>query len=174
MDIDKILADPKMKAALIHRFCQNERLVSLSGEVTLSVVGPDGVRKGRRLVKNLVVNSGLYHIIDRLEDSPAEANMGWAAIGNNNTAATATDTALAGELGRVALTSRIQGTAGNANQLTYSATIPAGTGTGTIVEAGIFNANSAGVMLARSVFAPIVKGAGDAIDISWVLTATAA
>lgn len=100
--------------------------------------------------------------------------MGWAAVGSDNTAPIAGNTALANELGRVALTSKLQGTGANANQVTYSATVPAGTGTGTIVEAGIFNAVSSGIMLARSIFSPIVKGSGDAIDITWVLTATAA
>jgi hypothetical protein len=174
MDINKILADPKIRAAIIHKLCKEEKFVRFRGDVTLTLRGSDGGIKGKRLVRNLVVDTGLWHIMDNLEDSPDEAEMGWAAIGDNNTAAAAGNTALYSELGRVALTSKIQGTAGNANQVTYSATVPAGTGTGTIVEAGIFNANSGGVMLARSIFSPIVKGAGDAIDITWVMTASAA
>ena len=172
--INKILADPILKARMIELLLKDEKLVRFTGEVSLIVTAPDGTVKGKRLVRNLVVNSGLYHIIDRLETTPDEAAMGWAAVGDDATAAGATDTALFGELGRVALTSKIQGAGGSANQLTYSATVPAGTGTGTIVEAGLFNASSGGNMLARSVFAPIVKGAGDAIDITWVLTAAAA
>lgn len=172
--INKILVDPILKAKMIELLLKDEKLIKFKGEVSLIVTGPDGNVKGKRLVRNLVVTSGLYHIIDRLEDSPDEAAMGWAAIGDDNTAVAAGDTALYGELGRVALTSKIQGSAGNAHQLTYSSTVPAGVGTGTIVEAGLFNAVTAGIMLARSVFSPIVKGAGDAIDITWVLTAAAA
>jgi hypothetical protein len=174
MDINSILADPIMREAILHRLCKEEALTRFSGDVHLTVIGPDGRVKGKRHVKNKVVNTGLYHIMDLLEDSPDETAMGWAAIGDNNTAAAAGDTALYNELGRVTLTSKVQGTGGNANQTTYSATVPAGTGTGTIVEAGLFNANSGGIMLARSIFSPFTKGAGDAIDITWVLTAAAA
>lgn len=173
-DINELLSDPLLRKAIINQFIKEDAFARFRGDVKLIVKGPDGRIKGRRHVENLVVNTGLYHIMDRLADSQDEAAMGWAAVGNDNTAAIAGDTALLGELGRVALTSKVQGTGGNANQVTYSATVPAGTGTGTIVEAGILNANSGGILLARSVFAPIVKGAGDAIDINWILSATAA
>lgn len=174
--VDRILKDPKLKEALINKLLKGEGFLRLKGDVDIIVRNEDtGEIKGKRLVRNLVVNTGLYHIADRLQDDPVdEAEIGWAAIGTNNTAATATDNALFAEVGRVVLTSKIQGTGGNANQVTYSATVPAGTGTGTIVEAGLFNASSGGILLARSVFAPIVKGSGDAIDISWVLTISAA
>lgn len=175
MNINDILSDPKMREALISRLAEEEGIFKVRGEVDLIVRNEvSGQIIGQRLVRNLVVNVGLYHIADRLQDTLVDAVMGWAAIGSNNTAATATDTALYGELGRVTLTSKTRGTGGNANQVTYAATVPAGTGTGTIVEAGILNASSAGILLARSVFAPIVKGSGDAIDISWVLTVSAA
>ena len=174
IDISKILANPVARGAIINQLCKEEQFIRYKGNVTFTLRGPDGNVKSKRLVKNLVVNTGLYHIMDNLEDSPSEAAMGWAAIGNDNTAPANGDTALYNELGRVALTSKIQGTSGNANQVTYSATIPAGTGTGTIVEAGIFNANSAGIMLVRSIFAAIVKSAGDSIDIQWIISAAAA
>jgi hypothetical protein len=175
-DVNEILKDPVMREAIIHRLVKEEGWCRMRGDVDLVVRDQaTGRIKGQRLVRNLVVLTGLYHIADRLQDAPTdEAAMGWAAIGTNNTAATATDTALFAEVGRVALTSKIQGTGGNGNQVTYSATVPAGTGTGTIVEAGLLNASSGGILLARSVFAPIVKGSGDAIDISWVLTISAA
>jgi len=175
-DINDILSDPVLREAIISRLIKEEGFCRMRGDVDLVIRDQaTGRIKGKRLVRNLVVNTGLYHIADRLQDDPAdEAAMGWAAIGTNNTAATATDNALFAEVGRVAFTSKIQGTGGNANQVTYSATVPAGTGTGTIVEAGLFNASSGGIMLARSIFAPIVKGSGDAIDISWVLTISAA
>lgn len=158
---------------IMDKMFKREKVTRFRGDVCVTVRGPDGQIKGRRQVTNLVINVGLYHIIDRLADTQDESAMGWVAIGNDNTAAASGDTALYSELGRVALTSKVQGTGGNANQLTYSASVPAGTGTGTIVEAGIFNAVSGGIMLARTVFAPIVKGAGDAIDITWILTASA-
>jgi len=173
MDIDRILADPGMREAIVNRLIKEEGFAKLRGDVDIVLRRADG-KTEKRLVRNLVVNTGLYHIADRLADSQDEVDMGWAAIGDDNTAAAAGDTALSSELGRVALTSKVQGTGGTANQVTYSATVPAGTGTGTIVEAGIFNANSAGIMLARTIFSPIVKGSGDALDITWIMSISAA
>lgn len=174
MDARDVLNDPILREAVVQQLCKEEQFFQIRGDVNIVRRNSEGKVTAKRLIRNLVVNTGLYHIADRLEDSPDETAMGYCAIGSDNTAPAAGDTALASEVGRVALTSKVQGTGGNANQVTYSATFPAGTGTGTIVEAGILNAAAAGVMLARSIFAAIVKGAGDAIDTQWVLTVSAA
>jgi hypothetical protein len=52
----------------------------------------------------------------------------------------------------------------------YVASFPAGTGTGAIVEAGLFNASSGGDMLCRTTFAVVNKGANDSITITWTVT----
>jgi hypothetical protein len=88
------------------------------------------------------------------------------AVGSSSTAPANGDTALGGELGRVALTSS---TASGAIA-TYIATFPAGTGTGAVVEAGIFNASSSGTMLCRTTFSVVNKGADDAMSITWAIT----
>jgi len=46
----------------------------------------------------------------------------------------------------------------------------AGYGTGAVSEAGIFNASSAGDMLARTVFSTINKAAADTLGITWTIT----
>jgi len=176
LSIDEILGNLGLRTAtFFNQLIKEEGFCKMRGDVDL-VVRNESTGKiiGRRCVRNLIVNTGLYHIADRLQDTLAESAMSYAAIGSNNTAVTATDTALAAELGRVALTSKVRGSGGNANQVTYTATVPAGTGTGTIVEAGIFNANSGGIMLARTIFSPIVKGSGDAVDLSWQTNISAA
>jgi len=87
------------------------------------------------------------------------------AIGGSATSPAASDTSLGSELGRVGLTS----TSVSANTLTYLGTFSPGTGTGTVKEAGIFNAqgSGAGTMLCRTTFADINKGASDSIVITW-------
>jgi hypothetical protein len=52
----------------------------------------------------------------------------------------------------------------------YVATFPAGTGTGAVTEAGLFNASSAGTLLCRTVFSVINKGAADTLGITWTVT----
>ena len=122
--------------------------------------------------RNLIVTVGKNHIADQLSDS-GEAAMSHMSLGTGTTAAAVGDTALQTELDRNALTSKTQGSGANANQVTYSAEWAAGDGTGAITEAGIFNSASAGVMLARSVFAVKNKGATDSLGIAWTLTISA-
>ena len=92
--------------------------------------------------------------------------MSHMAIGSGTTAAAVGDTTLQSELGRVALSSS---TAAGA-VATYTATFPAGAGTGAVTEAGIFNNLTAGTMLCRTVFSVVNKGADDAMSVTWTVT----
>lgn len=148
-----------------------EEKLGLSGQVTLVLLGSDGKEKDRREIKNLIVGAGLGHIASRLTGT-AQAVMSHMAIGSGSTAATAANTTLGSELGRVALASTtLSGT--YSQNLVYIATFGAGTGTGSITEAGIFNAASSGTMLCRTTFALITKGAGDTLQVTWTVNLTA-
>lgn len=139
----------------------------ITGWLHLDLLHPDGTHEIREF-PNLVVNAGLAHIADQLSDQ-GETAMSHMAVGAGAVAVDPTDVALGSSLGRVALTSTTQST----NTVVYLATFPAGTGTGAVTEAGIFNDVSAGTMLCRSVFAVINKAAADALTITWTLTITA-
>jgi hypothetical protein len=141
----------------------NDQL-KVTGDVVVEITGADGQIKDRREIKNLVVSTGKTYIAGRIVGTPTA--MTHMAVGSNNTAAAVGDTALGAELGRVALTSGVSSGA----VVTYVASFPAGTGTGAVVEAGIFNASSAGTMLCRTVFAVVNKGADDAMSITWAIT----
>ena len=136
-----------------------------SGSLRVVVTGADGKVKEEHEFKNLVVTVGKNFVASRMVGT-ASAVMSHMAVGSNNTAAAAGDTALGAELGRVALATSTATT----NVVTYTATFSAGTGTGAIVEAGIFNASSAGTMLCRTVFAVVNKGVDDALSITWTIT----
>lgn len=140
-------------------------ILKASGSLLVVVTGKDGQVKEQHEFKNLVVNVGKSFVASRMVGTAANI-MSHMAIGESNTAAAAGDTTLGSEAGRVALTS---GTSAS-NVVTYTATFPAGTGTGAIVEAGIFNASSAGTMLCRTVFAVVNKGADDAMSVTWTVT----
>ena len=115
-------------------------------------------------IPNLVVTSGKSHIASRI-NSDSGTKMSHMAIGGDSTTPVAGDTTLGGEMGRVAFSSVTVA----ANTLTYGATFPGGTATGTVNEAGIFNnsGNNSGTMLCRTVFADVNKGASDAVVIAW-------
>lgn len=136
-----------------------------SGSLRVVITGSDGKIKEEREFKNLVVNTGLAYVASRMVGTAANV-MSNMALGSGTTAASATDTALQSELGRVALAS---GTAA-ANVVTYTATFPPATATGAVTEAGIFNAGSAGTMLCRTVFAVVNKGSDDAMSVTWTIT----
>lgn len=116
-------------------------------------------------VDNLVVTTGKNYVASRMKDATATA-MSHMAIGTGSTAAAAGDTALGSEAARTALTS----TTVTNNEVAYVDTFGAGTGTGAITEAGLFNASSAGTMLCRTVFSVVNKGADDSMTITWTVT----
>ena len=142
--------------------------LKVEGNLIIIKTTGDGV-EDRIEHKNLVVSVGKTNIAARMAGNTA-AVMSHMAIGTGNTAAVVGDTTLATELTRVALT--VTGGTPSSNTVTYSASYPAGTGTGALTEAGVFNAGSAGTMLCRTVFPVINKQASDTIAITWVISIT--
>jgi hypothetical protein len=139
--------------------------VNIKGNLEVVLLDENGTQKDFRKVNNLVVAVGKDVIAARLLGNTV-AVMSHMAVGSSATAATTSQTALGGELGRVALDSSTRST----NTITYVATFPAGSGTGSLAEAGILNAGSTGNMLCRTTFSTVTKAAGDTIVITWNVT----
>ena len=142
--------------------------INLTGKLNIVLLDQFGNVKDTRDVKNLVVTAGKTVIASRMagNTSPLMSRM---AVGTSSVAATISDTTLgtAVAAGNVALDS----TTATTNTLTYVATFPAGTGTGALTEAGIFNGYPAvGSMLCRTVFSTVTKGAADVIVITWTVS----
>ena len=137
--------------------------IKVTGELKLTLTKPDG-NIHETVVPNIVVTDGKEYIASRMKDATATA-MSHMAIGTGSTAAAAGDSTLGTEAGRVSLTS----TTVTSNAVAYVATFGAGTGTGAITEAGIFNASSSGTLLCRTVFSVINKGAADTLGITWTV-----
>ncbi len=114
---------------------------------------------------NLVVTAGKNLVASRLKDNSAAA-IGYVAVGTDATAASAGQTTLVAEVARVAITSATVTT----NNVAYVASFPAGTGTGTLLEAGLFNDATVGTMLSRTASINVVKGATDTLTITWTIT----
>ena len=142
--------------------------LKLTGAVSLVLRDKDGNVKQTKEAKNLIVNTGLNFICDRMKDD--ETAMTHMALGSSTTAAAAGDTALGTQLGsRVSLTSSTV----TDNQIVFVCSFPAGSGTGAVTEAGIFNAASAGTMLCRVVFSEVNKSADDTLQITWTISLSA-
>lgn len=146
---------------------QNLEKINATGQLRVVLTGADGQVKEDVLLKNLVVDTGLNFIVNRMKDATASV-MSHMSLGTGTTAAAAANTTLETEISgsRVALTS----TTVVANQITYIASFAAGVGTGAVTEAGIFNGSTGGTMLCRTVFPVVNKQSGDSMTVTWTVT----
>lgn len=124
----------------------------------------NGVLTKETQLHNTVTSAGKAGAADQVLASPSLAKIGWMAIGTGSPAATL----LGAEVARVAFDTKTRST----NVITVVATFPAGTGTGTITEAGTFDvvtANTVNMWMSATGFTH-TKGAADALVITWTLT----
>lgn len=138
------------------------------GTLTIQVFDSEGNLKDERHETNLVVTVGRNWIASRLKDTGIPAQMTHMEIGQGSTAPAAGNTSIQTAFSPAARVSLA--TAGGSvldNTITYSATFPAGTGTGSVTEAAIFNASTSGTMLCRTTFGVVTKAAGDILAINW-------
>jgi len=141
--------------------------VPFKSKIRATLKHPDGSEEIFEF-ENTLTELGDALIADALSDRGVTLPSHMAV--GTGTGQDAADTTLATELARVALDSTTQGTGASDNDVTWIATFAAGTGTGAITEAGLFNANPAGVMFSVTSFAVINKGAADILIFSWTLT----
>ena len=143
-----------------------QETMKITGKLSIVVRDDSGKVKQELLVPNLVVTTGKNYIASRMVGTSSTV-MNGMSIGTGTGTPAVGDTALGTEAGRVALSTFTAST----NAVTATATFPAGTGTGAITEAGIFNnSSSGGTMLCRTTFPVVNKAAGDSIAITWVIT----
>lgn len=138
--------------------------VKNTGTVLIQLLDADGNIIEELNEDNLVVDSGLTWIAALLTSSPAR--MSHMAMGSNGAASSPGLVGLNNEIARVALEAAT--TAGKTT--TYTANFPAGVGTGTLAELGIFNAAGGGTMLNRVVFAAQTKESTTSVRVVWSVT----
>lgn len=140
------------------------------GNLYIVLTDENGQVKQEEYVKNLVVNTGKNYIAQRIANNTT-AVMNYMSVGTSSASPGVANTALGAEIAASRVTIGAANTSVSSNTTTYVATFPPATGTGAIVEAGIFNDSSAGLMLARTTFPVINKGALDTLVISWSISA---
>lgn len=126
-----------------------------TGEIKKQVEGP-----------NIITDVGLSMLASFIKNDAAYGFPSHMALGNDNTAPAAGQTALIGsELSRLAFDTESR----TDNLITYKTRFD-GAWSGTVEEAGLFNASSGGDMLARFLTGTFDKGTDDYLDITWKLT----
>lgn len=144
--------------------------VKVTGSVDFKLLDADGNVVQRFRKDNLVVTLGLALMLSRLGGSGnALTHMG---IGSGTTAPALANTDL-----ETSIIRRVFDTPGGTlagTSITFYCLFPAGVGTGTVSEAGLFNALSGGTMFSRIVFTPMTKSASLSLAASWTITAVSA
>lgn len=140
------------------------------GNLYIVLTDENGQVKQEEYVKNLVVNTGKNYIAQRIANNTT-AVMNYMSVGTSSASPGVANTALGAEIAASRVTIGAANTSVSSNTTTYVATFPPATGTGAIVEAGIFNDPSTGLMLARTTFPVINKGSLDTLVISWSISA---
>jgi hypothetical protein len=149
---------------MIHQITEQ---LKATGKVRIVQTNASGETIKEFEVPNLVVTAGKNYIASKIvATTNSPVSMTHMAIGTGTGTPGASDTALGAETGRVSLAGSVVST----NTITYTATFPAGTGTGAITEAAVLNASSSGTMLCRTTFPVVNKAAGDTIAVTWVVT----
>lgn len=157
-----------MNDALAAALARGEGLddtIKLKGVVRAEVFDADGNLKASEETHNLILTVGKNMIADRLLASPTLGVPTHMGVGTSGTAPAAGDTTITGET-RVALTSKTRST----NVVTFVGDWAAGSATGTLQEAGLWDASSGGNLVGRATFTSIAKGAADTLKVTWTWT----
>jgi len=145
--------------------------IKLAGKIILEVKTIEGKTKLLREIKNVITDVGKAQVAG-LINGVVTTPFTYIAIGTGTTSATSTDTALEAEIKRKSATvDRV--TTNVTNDTAYwEATFSSAdglTGTASVTESGIFDADTGGNMLCRQTFSAVNVDwdAGDQLTIKW-------
>lgn len=143
--------------------------VGLKGRYFVTLYGPGGEVKDRREGDNVVTTVGKEFMASFLSSATAGAatfTAKYPAIGTDATAEAAANTGLGTEVARHTGTASY--ISGGIFQVT--ATFATGSGTGAIVEYGLYSSSTGGTLISRDTESAINKGANDTLTVVYQLT----
>ncbi len=143
--------------------------IDLKGRYYVTLYGAPGVVKDRREGENIVTTVGKEFVASFLKSAAAAASTftcRYMAVGTDSTAEAVGNTALGTELARAS--GSVSYTSGGIFNVV--ATFASGTGTGAIVEYGLFSSSTGGTLFSRDVESVINKGANDSLVVAYELT----
>jgi len=152
---------------------KSEAVLTATAELKARVLSADGaVKEDLGVISTkLVTDVFVDFLVDQLQASTGQiADFSWHGAGISSAAESAAHTALVSEIA----VSRVNGTQGEGMTANvYSAMgVQYYDGAYAVVEHGLFNASSGGMLMDRSVFAAINVDDGDGIEFTYELTIT--
>ena len=148
--------------------------IPIKGKINYTLCDKDGNIKDSGSYENTVTELLDAHVADQMSDS-GDATIGFMATGSG-TGQTSASSDLSNYItaSMIALsgTSPLQGAGGADNDVVYSAFWGAGVGTGSVREAGIFQASgtSRTTLMFYNDSITVNKGASDTLKIDWTAT----
>lgn len=116
--------------------------IRLSGRLTIKKFNEKAELIYQTEVPNLVVNGGKEFLASRVIGADFDP-MTHMAVGDDASTPTLSQTALVNELARIAFDTALA----SGSNVTFTSVFPAGTATGNLVEAGIFNTDDTAVLV---------------------------
>ena len=154
------------------RFSLNKGMKSkipIKGHLLLELFGPDGKLKDKREIENTITALHEVTVADRLSGG-TDPLIDYTGVGTTSGGKSTASTALEAQVARVQNDSNTQGAGADDNDVVHVATFPAGTGTGALVEAGLFTGLADNTLQAYQEFAAVNKGAADSLVTTWTIT----
>jgi hypothetical protein len=143
--------------------------IKLKGSVRAQLFSEDGTCIYDHTDHNLVVTVGLAYLATWLAASPQSGTfMSYMGLGTGTATPALGDTGL-----QTPLPTYVQGVLSSPSSAVWQnvTTFAAGINTNSaITEAGLFSTGGPGTMFAHKVFAPINKGSGNALVVTWSVT----
>ena len=143
--------------------------IKLKGDLSIKKYNEDNNLIQQLEVPNLIVTAGKQYIASKVVGYVGSSSnvMSHMGIGTSSATPALVNTNLTLPLVRVGGTSETFSSSVTGTVVTYTATFGPGIGTGSVVEAGIFNALTGGTMLCRTTFPVVNKDANETIVITW-------
>jgi len=143
--------------------------IPIKGNLVIELFDKDGKLKDRREMENTITVLHDATVADRMAGG-TDALIDYTGVGTTSGGKSTASTALEAQAARVQNDSNTQGAGADDNDVVHVATFPAGTGTGALVEAGLFTGAADATLQAYQEFAAVNKGAADLLVTTWTIT----
>lgn len=141
----------------------------MKGRLVLDLYGPDGELKEHRDTGWNTLTVLYDATVADLMAGGADAVVDNTGVGTTSGGKSTASVALEAQVARVVNDSDVQGAGAADNDSIHTATFPAGTGTGALVEAGLFTDPAGNTLMAYQEFAVVNKGAADSLVTTWTI-----